>query len=90
MLFTCVFGFAGALLLARRHLAPLPATVVALAISFWSMRWGAAMEGRLNIFLAAAMLPWMLWGAERAFAAPSRGRRGGWLVLVRSFLGSSL
>lgn len=85
MLFTCVFGFAGALLLARRHLTPLPATVVALAITFWSMRWGAALEGRLNIFLAAAMLPWMLWGVERAFATPSRRRRAGWLILVAVF-----
>ena len=82
MLFTCAFGFAGALLLARRHLTPLPATSVALAITFWSMRWGAAMEGRLNVFLAAAILPWMLWGAERAFAASSRRRRAGWLILV--------
>ena len=85
MLFTCIFGFAGALLLARRHLTPLPATVVALALTFWSMRWGVALEGRLNIFLAAAILPWMLWGVERAFAASSRRRRFGWLLLVAVF-----
>jgi hypothetical protein len=85
VLFTCAFGFWGALLLARRHLTPLPATVVALATAFWSMRWGAAMEGRLNIFLAAAILPWMLWGAERALSAASGRRAAGWLILVAIF-----
>ena len=84
LLLACIFGFAGALLFARRHLTPLPATAVALAIAFWSMRWSAAMEGRLNIFLAAALLPWMLWGAERAGDALTR-RRVGWLALVALF-----
>ncbi len=85
VLFTCVFGFAGALLLARRHLTALPATVVSLAITFWSMRWSQATQGRLNIFLAAAILPWMLWGAERAFAASSLRHRIGWLIAVAVF-----
>ena len=49
-LFTCVFGFAGALLLTRRHLTPLPATIVSLAITFWSMRWWEIMRGRLHTF----------------------------------------
>ncbi len=84
-LFTCVFGFAGALLLARRHLTSLPATIVALAITFWSMRWSQAQEGRLNIFLAAALLPWMLWAVERAFFAVSRRRCIEWLALVGIF-----
>jgi len=82
VLFTCVFGFAGALLLARRHLTALPATVVSLAITFWSMRWYEAMQGRLHTFLPAAILPWMLWGVERAYAASSLRRRVGWLILV--------
>ncbi|HRJ42807.1 MAG TPA: hypothetical protein PL105_13055, partial [Caldilineaceae bacterium] len=51
MLLTCIGGFAGALLLARRYLPTLPATIVSLAITFWSMRWGAALEGQLNIFI---------------------------------------
>jgi hypothetical protein len=82
VLFTCVAGFGGALLLARRHLPALPATVVSLAITFWSMRWSQAMEGRLNIFLAAALLPWMLWGVERALEAAPGARRLGWLVFT--------
>ncbi|MBI3957901.1 MAG: hypothetical protein HY328_03750 [Chloroflexi bacterium] len=82
MLLTCIGGFAGALLLARRHLPALPAAVVSLAITFWSMRWGDAMEGRLNIFMAAALLPWMLWAAERACDALALQRRVGWLVLT--------
>jgi hypothetical protein len=49
------------------------------------MRWSQAMDGRLNIFLAAAILPWMLWGVERAFAASSGRRRAGWLVVVAVF-----
>ncbi len=80
MLLTCIGGFAGALLLARRYLPTLPATIVSLAITFWSMRWGAALEGQLNIFIAAALLPWMLWSAERAGDALTRRRRLGWLV----------
>ncbi|MCU0502825.1 MAG: hypothetical protein MUC51_13865, partial [Anaerolineae bacterium] len=82
LLFTCVFGFAGALLWTRRHLTPMPATIVSLAITFWSMRWWEIMRGRLHTFLPAAILPWMLWGVERAFAASSRRRRVGWLIFV--------
>ena len=78
----CVLGFAGALLLARRHLRVLPATLVALAIAFWSLRWSQAQDGRLNILLASTALPWMLWGVEKALAAATRGRRLAWLVFA--------
>ncbi len=79
-LFACVLGFAGALLLARRHLPAFPATVVALAMTFWGMHWSETVEGRLNYFLAAALLPWMLWDIEKAFAAERRHYL--WLFLV--------
>jgi hypothetical protein len=78
----CVLGFAGALLLARRHFSRLPATLVALAVAFWSLRWNRAQDGQLNVLLASTVLPWMLWGAEKALAAVTRGRRTGWLVFV--------
>ncbi len=80
-LLACLIGFAGALSLARRHLPAFPAAVVALAMTFWGMHWSETVEGRLNYFLAASLLPWMLWGVERAFAAPWR-RRYLWLFLV--------
>ena len=82
VLLNCVLGFTGALLLARRHLSVAPATLVALAIAFWSLRWSQAQDGRLNILLASTTLPWMLWGAEKALFASTRGRRVAWLVFV--------
>jgi hypothetical protein len=82
-LFTCLLAFSGALLLARRLLSPLPATFVALALTFWGLRWFQAMEGHLNILLGSALLPWMLWSVERSFySARSRMR---WLAVAGLF-----
>ncbi len=82
LLAAAALGFGGALLLARRHMGPLPATLVALGFAFGSMRWNRAEEGQLQVFLASTALPWMLWGVERAFSAAGRRRFLAWLALV--------
>jgi len=73
-------AFGGAYLLARRHMGLLAATTVALAITFWGLRWHQAIGGRLQIYAASACLPWMLWCVERAYARERR--RYVWLGLA--------
>jgi len=51
------------LLLARRLVSPLGATVAALLFTFWGFRWYSII-GQLNISLASALLPWLLWAIE--------------------------
>jgi len=78
-LITFVIAFAGTLQLARGFVSRLSGTVVALLFTFWGLRWYNNI-GQLNIALASALLPWMLWSLERGFAAPRRA--AGWFVLA--------
>jgi hypothetical protein len=80
VLATHALAFGGALAVGRRYLKILPATVVALAFTFWGLRWNQAAGGRLNITLGSALLPWMVWGIEHALATPRRWPR--WLAFV--------
>ncbi len=79
----CVLAFTGALLLARRFLPSLPATVVALAFAFGGVRWQQPLTGGLHMFLGSAFLPWMLWSVERARSSPHR--RVAWLAAAGLF-----
>ena len=78
-LITYVIAFAGTLQLARDFVSRLAATVVALLFTFWGLRWYNNI-GQLNVALASALLPWMLWSLERGFASPRRA--AGWFVLA--------
>jgi hypothetical protein len=70
---TFVVAFAGSYTLARRFVDRLPATVAALLFTFWGFRW-FRIAGHMNIAIASALLPWMLWCVERALGA----RSGAW------------
>ena len=74
-----MIAFAGTLQLARGFVSRLAATVVALLFTFWGLRWYNNI-GQLNVALASALLPWMLWSLERGFASPRRA--AGWFVLA--------
>lgn len=80
LLFSFILAFAGTLLLAGRRLGRFAATVVALAFTFWGLRWHQADGGRFQVLAGSALLPWMLWGVERAFA--DRRRRFRWLTFA--------
>lgn len=82
-LFSCGLAFTGAYLLARRYLGVLSATLVGLALTFWGLRWHQAIGGQLNVSLASAILPWMLWCVARALDA-ERGRYR-WLLAASVF-----
>jgi hypothetical protein len=75
-----VLAFGGGLALARRRLHVLPATLVALAYTFWSLRWNQNVGGRLNIMIGSALLPWMAWGYEKLLTSGPRWKR--WAALV--------
>ena len=72
---TDVIAFAGTLQLARGFVSRLAATVAALLFTFWGLHWYNNI-GQLNVALASALLPWMLWSLERGFASPRRA--AGW------------
>lgn len=83
VLLTFVVAFAGAYKLARLFLVPfrdaqstmLPATLAALLISFWGLRWFQNL-GHPNFLIGSALLPWMLWALERALQRQSSGLSG--------------
>jgi hypothetical protein len=79
MLLGCVLAFQGVRLLARPYLSPFPATIAALAFTFWPLRWHMVTDGLFNIQISSALLPWLAWCVDQAFVSPRR--RLGWLAL---------
>ena len=86
VLLTFVVAFAGSYKLARLFFDPLgpsghfqgsvlPATVAAVLISFWGLRWFQNF-GHPNFLIGSALLPWMLWALERALQRQGRGLSG--------------
>ncbi len=82
ILFGGLLAFAGTYLVARFYFNPWLATVPALAFAFWGFRWQHAMDGRLNIFLGSALLPWIVWSIERSLRADRH--RGWWMLAAAS------
>lgn len=82
VLLGALLAFAGTYLVARFYFNPWLATVPALAFAFWGFRWQHAMDGRLNIFLGSALLPWIVWSIERFLRA--NRHRGWWLLAAAS------
>jgi hypothetical protein len=78
-LLTFLLAFAGTYTLGQRFVSRLGATVAALLFTFWGFRWYSII-GQLNISLATALLPWMLWSLERGLDASRRSRR--WYVVA--------
>jgi hypothetical protein len=70
---TFLLAFGGSYTFARQFVGRLPSTVAAVLFAFWGFRW-FRIEGHLNIEIASALLPWMLWCVERAINAPERSR----------------
>jgi hypothetical protein len=71
-------AFAGMYRFARCLTTAFPATIAALLFTFWGMRW-VRIEGHLNILIASALLPWILWAVERGLHS---ARRKTWFVVV--------
>ncbi len=65
-----IAAFAGSYLLARRFVAPLPATVVAILVAFWGFRWFQHI-GHINILIGSALVPWVLLALDRALRSPN-------------------
>jgi|GEM_PF-407844 len=78
-LLTLAFSFAGMRRLAAGFIGALPATVAALLYTFWGFHWMRIM-GHMNVLIASAVLPWMLWSLEQSRAAAHRAER--WLLLA--------
>ena len=74
-----VLAFGGALLLGRRFFGRLGTTVFALTFTFWGFRWFQNI-GHPNVLLGSALIPWLLWGLERAYHA--RRHRWPWLIMT--------
>lgn len=74
VLLTFAGGFAGAYRLARRFLDRFSATVAALLITFWGLRWFQTI-GHPNVLIGAALVPWVLLAIERARRNPRNRRR---------------
>jgi hypothetical protein len=81
---TFLVAFAGSFTLAQRFVSRLPATITALLYTFWGFRW-FRVAGHLNVAIASALLPWMLWSLEQALSSPTRSRR--WFLLAGIFWG---
>jgi hypothetical protein len=79
VLLTFIVSFAGARKLAASLAPGFPAVVAALLYTFWGFRW-FRVAGHMNVLLASALLPWMLWALERALV--SHARRMRWLVVT--------
>lgn len=61
--------FAGMYLLARRFSRSLLiVTLASLLFTFWGFRW-LRIYGHLDILIASALLPWMIWSLERAICS---------------------
>jgi hypothetical protein len=97
VLLTYMLAFGGMQLLARRYLDALPAAVASLGFTFWGLRWHQLMGLRLNVLLASALLPWMVWAVERGLTVlkpdpthPTRRRAYAWLALAGVFWGASI
>jgi hypothetical protein len=78
-LLTFAIAFAGAKRLARSLLGTLGAAVAALLYTFWGFRWYSII-GQLNVSVASAVLPWMLWTFDRGLTQKTRST--GWFVLA--------
>lgn len=70
-LLSLAIAFGGSLLLSRRFMPWFGATVAALLYTFWGLRWYGTV-GQLNISLASAFLPWLIWSLEKGFASSRR------------------
>jgi hypothetical protein len=78
-LITFIVSFAGMRRLASGFLGALATTVTALLYTFWGFHW-LRIIGHMNVLIAVAVLPWMLWSLERSVDG---GRRtNSWLVLT--------
>ena len=73
-------AFAGMYNLARRGTrSHWIATLAGLAYTFWGFRW-IRIHGHLNVLIATALLPWMVWCIERGTS--SSRRAWGWFALT--------
>jgi hypothetical protein len=79
MLITFAVSFAGMRRLASGLLGALAATVAALLYTFWGFHWSRII-GHMNVSIAVAVLPWMLWSFERALEGGRHSNR--WLALT--------
>jgi hypothetical protein len=84
---TFLVAFAGCYRFALRFVGRLPATVAALLYTFWGFRW-SRIGGHLNIAIASALLPWMLWCLERALNSQARSKK--WFLLAGIIWGLSV
>lgn len=78
-LLTFFIAFAGAKRLSSSLMGTLGAAVAALLYTFWGFRWYSII-GQLNVGVASALLPWMLWTFDRGFTQKTRST--GWFVLT--------
>jgi len=81
-LITFVVSFAGMRRLASGFLGALATTVTALLYTFWGFHW-LRIIGHMNVLIAVAVLPWMLWSLERSVDG---GRRTNWWLALTGVL----
>ena len=78
-LLSFLIAFAGMYVLSLRFTPRLGATVAALLYTFWGFRW-YSITGQLNVSLGSALLPWLIWSLEVAYASPRRAKA--WYLLA--------
>ena len=81
-LITFALSFAGMRRLASGFLGALAPTVTALLYTFWGFHW-LRIIGHMNVLIAVAVLPWMLWSLERFVDG---GRRANWWLILTGVL----